>query len=31
MKYDLFLANQPKVLKLINNSFKKQIGSYIFI
>jgi DNA polymerase-3 subunit delta' len=32
MKYDLFLANQPKVLKLINNSFKKNrlVHTYLF-
>jgi len=32
MKYDLFLNNQPKVLKLINNSFKKNrlVHTYLF-
>lgn len=33
MKYDLFLNNQPKVLKLINNSFKKNrlVHTYLFV
>src|SRR5690554_169602 len=32
MKYDLFLNNQPKVLKLIDNSFKKNrlVHTYLF-
>ncbi|MCK9470517.1 MAG: hypothetical protein M0Q88_02055 [Bacilli bacterium] len=32
MKYDLFINNQPKVLKLINNSFKKNrlVHTYLF-
>lgn len=32
MKYDLFLNNQPKVLKLINNSIKKNrlVHTYLF-
>ena len=32
MKYDLFLNSQPKVLKLIDNSFKKNrlVHTYLF-